>query len=65
MASWTPGDEGRSPRASVVLMPLAVEARGRDARALAFRRAGDLQINLVLLHVLSVAHGPPAGGDGI
>jgi len=57
MASWKPDDEGRPPRAPVALMPLAVESRGRDARALALRRAGDLQINLVLVHVLAVQHG--------
>src|SRR5579859_7468172 len=37
MASWTPGDDGRAPAAAVLLLPVTIEARGRDQRSLVLR----------------------------
>ena len=53
MASWKPADEGRPPESAVLLVPVGVEVRGREGRNLALRRTGDVQANLVLLHLLS------------
>jgi hypothetical protein len=57
MATWPASDDGRDPEAPVLLVPVTVEWRGRDGRAAALRRAGDPQVNLVLLHALEVEHG--------
>ena len=57
MASWQPADEGRPAEAAVLLIPTEVEARGREGRSFALRRKGDIQVNLVLTHVLEVEHG--------
>jgi hypothetical protein len=57
MATWPASDEGRDPEAPVLLVPITVEWRGRDGRAAALRRAGDPQVNLVLLHALEVEFG--------
>jgi very-short-patch-repair endonuclease len=57
MASWQPDDEGRATEAAVFLIPVEVEARGREGRSLNLRRNGDVQVNLVLTHVLEVEHG--------
>ncbi len=72
MATWAPADEGRPPQSAVLLVPMAVEARGREGRAVALRRAGEEQVNPVLLHVLETEHGrtvapesllPPINGE--
>jgi very-short-patch-repair endonuclease len=58
MATWPARDDGRPPEAAVLLVPLAYEQRGREGRGtLALRRAGNLQVNIVLLHVLETEHG--------
>jgi len=57
MATWTPADEGRPPESPVLLVPVAIEQRGRESRVLSLRRAGDIQANLVLLHFLETEHG--------
>ena len=57
MTTWTPADEGRPPQSPVLLVPVAVEQRGRDGRVLALRRTGDIQANPVLLHFLEAEHG--------
>ena len=51
-ATWTPADEGRPPEAPVLMVPLTVENRGREGRAVAIQRNGDIQANLALLHFL-------------
>ncbi|MBK7876301.1 MAG: DUF4011 domain-containing protein [Planctomycetes bacterium] len=53
MASWTSSDGGRDPEAPVFLIPIVIEHAGRDRSRVSIRRAGDPQVNLVLLHVLN------------
>jgi very-short-patch-repair endonuclease len=53
LATWTPDDEGRAAAAAVVLAPVAIERHGRDGRGFAIARAGEMQVNPVLLHVLA------------
>ncbi len=50
MATWTATDDGRAPEAPIVLLPMRIDARGRES--LELRRAGDPTINPVLLYVL-------------
>lgn len=57
MATWPAGDGGRDAEAPILLVPVRIEWRGRDAGAAALARAGEAQINLVLLHALEVEHG--------
>lgn len=57
MASWGSADGGRPPESPVLLIPVSVETKGREGRTVLFRKAGDVQANLVLLHVLEVEHG--------
>ncbi|PLS78578.1 MAG: hypothetical protein CYG59_17785, partial [Chloroflexi bacterium] len=57
MATWQPMDEGRAPSAAILLLPMAIETRGRERRDVLLRVAGDVQVNLVLLHVLETAFG--------
>jgi hypothetical protein len=52
MATWPAPDGGRPPEAPVLLIPVSIQSRGRS-----LRRAGEVQINLVLLHVLEEEHG--------
>jgi hypothetical protein len=52
-ATWRPGDDGRPPHAPVLLVPVRVDAAGRDGRALTIRRTGDVVPNLVLAHALA------------
>jgi hypothetical protein len=56
MATWQPADEGRPAEAAVLLVPTDVEPRGREGRHLALRRRGEIQVNLVLVHVLETEH---------
>jgi very-short-patch-repair endonuclease len=57
LASWPVKDGGRLPEAAVLLLPVAIEARGREGRSFALRRAGDAQVSLVLLQELEAAFG--------
>jgi len=57
MATWPTEDGARPPESPVLLIPVSVEVKGREGRTVTFRRAGDIQVNLVLLHVLQVEHG--------
>ncbi len=52
MATWHPLDEGSPPQAAVLMLPISIEAKGHDAMSFTIRRSGDIQVNLVLLHVL-------------
>ncbi|MFZ5825144.1 MAG: AAA domain-containing protein, partial [Bacillota bacterium] len=56
MASWPPRDEGRPPEAAILLVPMAMEIRG-FGRSVTLRVAGEIQVNLVLLHVLETELG--------
>ena len=55
MATWNAVDGGRPPDSPVLLFPVALETRG--SQSFAIRRAGDVQLNLVLLHVLETQFG--------
>lgn len=55
-ATWTPTDGGRPPHAPVLLVPISIEPKGRGGSGLQFKRTGDIQPNLVLLHVLETEH---------
>jgi len=57
MATWAPSDEGRPPESPVLLVPVAIDQRGREGRVLALRRTGEIQANPVLLHFLEAEHG--------
>ena len=57
MASWESHDGERPPMAPVLLIPIKVEARSRGGKGFALLRSGDIQVNLVLLHVLDSEHG--------
>ena len=52
MATWESPDGERPPEAPVLLIPLKVTPRLRGGAGFALTRTGDIQANLVLLHVL-------------
>jgi very-short-patch-repair endonuclease len=56
-ATWTVEDVGRPPDAPVLLMPLAIESRGREERTVTFKRSGEIQPNLALLQFLQQQFG--------
>jgi hypothetical protein len=56
-ATWKSRDEGRPPESPVLLVPVEVEVRGREGSRTVLQRAGDIQVNTVLLHVLETEHG--------
>jgi hypothetical protein len=64
-ATWAEEDEGRPPDAPAFLLPVAIENKGREGRNPVLRRAGDLQANAVLLHVLEVEHGINLSGEAL
>ena len=55
MATWTANDGGRPADSPVLLFPVALETKG--SQSFAIRRAGEVQLNLVLLHVLETQYG--------
>ncbi|MBI3695176.1 MAG: DUF4011 domain-containing protein [Acidobacteria bacterium] len=55
MATWPADDGGRSADAAVLLFPVALETKGTHSFFL--NRAGAVQVNLVLLHVLDTQFG--------
>ncbi|HEY0735383.1 MAG TPA: AAA domain-containing protein [Herpetosiphonaceae bacterium] len=57
MATWQPGDDGRPPASAVLLVPISITIRGRDRREALLKRSGEVQVNLVLLHVLETEFG--------
>lgn len=65
MATWQSADEGRPTDAAVLLIPAEVEVRGRESRSLSLRRKGDIQVNLVLTHVLELEHGAAVSADAL
>lgn len=71
MATWPAGDGGREPEAPILLVPIMVEWRGREggtARRVvraALRRAGEAQVNLVLLHALETEFGCQVAPDAL
>lgn len=65
LASWTAEDDGRDAAAPVVLVPVEVVARGTRADQWRVRRSGDVRVNDVLLHALSVEHGVTVDADAL
>jgi very-short-patch-repair endonuclease len=57
MATWEAPDGERPAEAAILLVPIKVEARGRGGQGLALKRNGDIQANLVLLHLLETEFG--------
>ncbi len=57
LATWTAEDEGRSPCAPVLLLPLKATQTGSRSGTWSIARAGELKVNDVLLHALQVEHG--------
>jgi very-short-patch-repair endonuclease len=53
MATWIADDEGRPPESPVLLVPISIEARGREGGSLKLTKTGDTQINQVLLFALA------------
>ena len=56
-ATWFAKDGGRPAESPILLVPVVLDKRGREGRALSLRLAGDLQINPVLLFSLEREHG--------
>ena len=65
MASWNVPDQGRPPAAAVLLVPVALDSRGREMRTMNIRRIGDIQVNPALLHVLTIQYGCIIDGDAL
>lgn len=55
MATWTASDGGRPAEAPVLLFPVSLETKG--SHSFFISRAGTVQVNLVLLHVLDTQFG--------
>ncbi len=55
MATWPADDGGRPAESPILLFPVALESKG--SHSFSIRRAGDLQLNLVLLQVLETQFG--------
>lgn len=53
MATWRIGDGGRPPTAPVLLFPVTLELISREGPVLTIERAGDVQINRVLIDELN------------
>jgi very-short-patch-repair endonuclease len=56
-ATWLASDGGRPVASPVMLVPVALEKRGREGRKLNLRLTGEFQINPVLLFSLEREHG--------
>jgi hypothetical protein len=56
-ATWPAADGGRPAESPILLIPVALTKRGREARTLTLRLSGELQINPVLLFSLEREHG--------
>lgn len=52
LATWPAADGGKPYNSPVFLLPIAFDQRGQDRSRLSLRRAGDLQVNLVLMYHL-------------
>jgi very-short-patch-repair endonuclease len=56
-ATWPATDDGRPAESPVVMVPVSLEKRGREARAISIKITGEFQINPILLYVLEKEHG--------
>jgi len=57
LAGWESVDGGRPPASPVLLVPASMDVRGREGRATALRRTGDIEVNPVLMHALGAQYG--------
>jgi very-short-patch-repair endonuclease len=57
LASWPAEDGGRPANSPIILIPVALEKRGREGQSLTFHATGDAIINPVLIHALSQMFG--------
>lgn len=65
MATWNSTDGGREPQAPVLLVPVAIEQRGRESARPCLRRIGDVQVNPVLLYVLETNYGVKVDAEAV
>ena len=65
LAGWESVDGGRPPAAPVLLVPASIDVRGREGRASALRRTGDIEVNPVLIHALGAQYGVQVEGEEI
>ena len=65
LATWTADDEGRSPCAPVLLLPLKATQTGSRSGTWSIARAGELKVNDVLLHALQAEHGVAVSADNL
>ena len=65
LATWTADDEGRSPCAPVLLLPLKATQTGSRSGKWSIARAGELKVNDVLLHALQAEHGVAVSADDL
>jgi hypothetical protein len=65
LATWTADDEGRSPCAPVLLLPLKATQTGSRSGTWSVARAGELKVNDVLLHALQAEHGVAVSADNL
>ncbi|MGH9326065.1 MAG: AAA domain-containing protein [Terriglobia bacterium] len=63
MAGWKAADGGRNPDSPVLLIPVALELKGRSGAAISVHRVGPVQVNLVLMHVLQEEYGLSISSD--
>ena len=52
LASWPAADGGRPTQSPVLLIPIALDKRGREGQALSLHMTGEALINPVLVHAL-------------
>lgn len=57
IATWPADDGGRPTESALLLVPVTVTAHGRTTESFSLTRAGNVQVNLVLLHVLDTQYG--------
>jgi very-short-patch-repair endonuclease len=63
MATWDASDGGRPADAALLLFPVALETKG--SHSFSISRAGAVQVNLVLLHVLDTQFGVKVNSEDL
>ncbi len=66
--TWQADDGGRNPDAPALLLPVTIQSPGRDLKRATLSRAGDLEINPVLVQAIDprvavTCNGPKKGGN--
>ena len=65
MATWPALDGGRPAEASVLLVPMTLDAKSHGTQSVHLTRNGAIQVNLVLLHVLETQFGVKLAGEDL